>query len=76
MVMLEPDQQPGSPFWRKRFGERTMASYFEDYFRRARASGADGVFFHSICRFHCLSGKTQERISLSMRRVFGQPQKN
>jgi hypothetical protein len=41
MVMLEPNQQPGSPFWRERFGERTLAQYFKDYLCEARNSDAD-----------------------------------
>ncbi len=75
MVMLQTNRQPGSTFWRERFGERTMAKYFEDYFRLARASGADGVFFHSICRFDSLPGETQDTIAVTIKRAFGQPQK-
>ncbi len=76
MVMLENNRQPGGAFWRERFGERTLASYFEDYFRRARASGADGVFFHSICRFGSLPAETQENIAVAVKRVFREPQKH
>jgi hypothetical protein len=75
MVMLETGRQPGSPFWRERFGERTMARYFEDYFQRARNSGADGVFFHSLCRFAGLPTETQAEVAAALRRVFGQMDK-
>ena len=71
MVMVEPDRQPGSVFWRERFGERTLAGYFEDYFRRARTSGADGIFFHSLCRFTGLPEAGQAEIVAAMKRVFG-----
>jgi hypothetical protein len=70
MVPLEPGRQPGSVFWRERFGERTLAGYFEDYFHRARASGADGIFFHSLCRFTSLPEKSQAEITAAMKRVF------
>jgi hypothetical protein len=72
MVMLEPGQQPGGPFWRERFSERTLARYFEDYLQRARDSGADGVFFHSLCRFSNLATDTQTEVAAAMKRVFGQ----
>jgi hypothetical protein len=72
MVMLEPGQRPGSPFWRERFGERTLAKYFEDYLDQARDSGADGVFFHSLCRFCGLAAETQAEVAAAMKRVFGQ----
>jgi len=75
MVMLEPSQQPGSPFWRERFGERTLARYFEDYLREARNSGADGVFFHSLCRLSGLAPETQAEVAAAMKRVFGQMDK-
>lgn len=75
MVMLDPDQQPGSPFWRQRFGERTLARYFEDYLQRARGCGADGVFFHSLCRFSGLPTQTQAEVAAAMKRVFGQMDK-
>lgn len=69
--MLEPSQQPGSPFWRERFGERTLGRYFEDYLERARDWGADGVFFHSLCRFSGLSAETQAEVAAAMKRAFG-----
>jgi hypothetical protein len=72
MVMLELGQQPGSPSWRERFGERTLARYFEDYLKRARDFGADGVFFHSLCRFSGLAADTQAEVAAAMKRVFGQ----
>ena len=72
MVMLEPSQQPGSVFWRERFGERTLARYFEDYLREAQNSGADGVFFHSLCRLSSLAPETQAEVTIAMKRVFGQ----
>jgi uncharacterized protein YfiM (DUF2279 family) len=75
MVMLEPSQQPGSPFWRERFGERTLARYFEDYLREAQNSGADGVFFHSLCRLSSLAPETQAEVAAAMKRVFGQMDK-
>ncbi len=70
MVQLEPARQPGSPFWRERFGQRTQAGYFEDYFHRARNAGADGVFFHSLCRFCDLPGKTQVEVAAAIKREF------
>lgn len=72
MVMLELGQQPGSPFWRERFGERTPARYVEDYLQRARESGADGVFFHSLCRFSGLAPEAQAEVAAAMKRVFAQ----
>jgi hypothetical protein len=72
LVVSEPGQRPGSPFWRERFGARTLAAYFEDYFQQARASGADGVFFHSLCRFSSLAPETQAEVATAMQRVFGQ----
>jgi len=75
MVTIDPDQQPGSPFWRQRFGERTLAGYFEDYLQRARDCGADGVFFHSLCRFSGLATQTQAEVAAAMRRVFAQMDK-
>ncbi len=75
MVMLDPGQQPGSPFWRERFGERTPARYFEDYLQRARDCGAEGVFFHSLCRFSGLAAQTQTDVAAAMKRVFGQMDK-
>ncbi len=71
LVTLEAGRGPGSPFWRKRFGERTMARYFEDYLRRALSSGADGVFFHSLCRFSGLPAETRAEVAAAMKRVFG-----
>jgi len=61
MVMREPRQGPGSLFWRERYGQRTLAQYFDDYLRRARDCGADGVFFHSICRFSGLALERRKR---------------
>ncbi len=71
LVPLEPGRKPGSVFWRERFGDRTLAAYFEDYFRRARAAGADGLFFHSLCRFKGLPEEGQAQIAVAMERVFG-----
>jgi hypothetical protein len=71
MVMLEPGQGPGSPFWRERFGERTLARYFEDYLGRARDCGADGVFVHSLCRFSGLTPEAQADVAVAVKRVFG-----
>ncbi len=70
MVMLEPGRQPGSMFWRERFGERTLGGYFEDYLRRARASGTDGVFFHSLCRFTNLPEERRAEVAAAMKRIF------
>ena len=70
--MQESSQQPGSPFWRERYGQRTMAQYFEDYFQRTRNCGADGVFFHSLCRLEALPVEMQAEIATALRRVFGQ----
>jgi hypothetical protein len=70
MVMREPNQQPGTPFWRERFGTRTLGGYFEDYFGRARESGADGVFFHSLCRLRGLPADVQAEVTAAVKRVF------
>jgi hypothetical protein len=72
MVMREPDRQPGTPFWREWFGTRTLARYFEDYLGRARESGADGVFFHSLCRLSGLPPETQTEVTAAVKRVFEQ----
>jgi hypothetical protein len=72
MVITEPEQQPGSPFWRQRFGERTLAQYFEDYLQRARDCGADGIFFHSLCRLSGLDTQMQTEVAAAMKRVFAQ----
>ena len=61
MVMLEPGRQPGSAYWR----------YFQNYFQRARDSGADGLFFHSICRFASLPEDAQAEVAAAVRRSFG-----
>ena len=71
MGPLDPDRQPGSVFWRDRFGERTLAGYFEDYFHRTQTSGADGIFFYSLCRFTSLPAKSQAQTTAAMKRVFG-----
>ncbi len=71
MVMLNPGRQPGSEFWRARFGERTLGDYFEDYFRQAQTAGADGIFFHSICRLTGLPEERQAEIAAAMKHVFG-----
>jgi len=63
MVVEKENQGPGTPFWRERFGQRTLAGYFDGYFERALAFGADGVFFHSICRLSGLPAETQEEIA-------------
>jgi hypothetical protein len=69
-VEAGPDRGPGSVFWRERFADRTLAGYFEDYFRRARASGADGVFFHSVCRFAGLPEEKRTEVAAAIKRVF------
>ena len=60
----------GTFFWRERFGQRTLASYFESYLGQALASGADGVFFHSICRLSGLPSKAQEETTALVKRRF------
>ncbi len=70
IIQLEPERQPGSRFWHERFGERSLAGYFEDYFHRARISGADGIFFHSLCRFTALPEPGQAEVAAAMKRVF------
>jgi hypothetical protein len=70
MVMQESSQRPGSLFWRERFGQRTLAQYFDDYLLRARDCGADGVFFHSICRFSGLAPETQAEVAAAIRHRF------
>jgi len=70
LVVEKGSQAPGTPFWRQRFGDRTLAGYFEGYIERALTSGADGVFFHSICRLSGLPPKTQEEITAVMKRRF------
>jgi hypothetical protein len=70
LVMQEPDRRPGTSFWRERFGARTLAQYFEDYLGRARDCGADGVFFHSLCRLWGLPADTQAEVMTAVRRVF------
>jgi hypothetical protein len=50
MVCEKAAEGPGTPFWRERFGTRSQADYFRDYFSVARAQGAQGVYFHSLCR--------------------------
>lgn len=70
MVVEKGSQAPGTLFWRERFGQRTLASYFDDYFREALACGADGVFFHSICRLSGLPPKTQEEITALVKKRF------
>jgi hypothetical protein len=72
MVMREPDRQPGTLFWRERFGTRTLGRYFEDYLGRARDCGADGVFFHSLCRLSGLPPETQTEVTAAVKRVFEQ----
>ncbi len=70
LVVLEPDRAPGSAFWRQRFGERTLAGYFEDYFQKAQSCGADGVFFHSLCRFTGLPEARQAEVGAAVKRAF------
>jgi hypothetical protein len=72
MVTTDPDRQPGTPFWRERFGTRTLGRYFEDYLGRARDCGADGVFFHSLCRLSGLPPETQTEVTAAVKRVFEQ----
>ena len=50
MVPEQKQQAPGSPFWRDRFGSRTLAAYFRDYGDAALRNGATGTYLHSICR--------------------------
>ncbi len=70
MVVEKGSQAPGTLFWRERFGQRTLAGYFERYLGQALASGADGVFFHSICRLSGLPPNAQEEIMALVRRRF------
>ncbi len=69
-MVPSPNQGPGTAFWRERFGGRTLAGYFEAYFGKARASGADGVFFHSLCRLSGLPTTTQVEVSAAVKRQF------
>jgi hypothetical protein len=71
MVPTDPDQRPGTPFWRERFGTRALGGYFEDYLARAWDCGADGVFFHSLCRLSGLPAETQTEVTAAVRHVFG-----
>lgn len=41
-----------------------------DYLRRARAAGAEGVFFHSLCRLSGLPEKTQLEITTAIKQRF------
>lgn len=70
IVVTGQSQGPGTPFWRNRFGERTLAGYFESYPRKALASGANGVFFHSLCRLDGLHPKTRDEVTVVMKQLF------
>lgn len=70
MVVTEQSQSPGTSFWRERFGERTLAGYFESYPRKALASGASGVFFHSLCRLDGLPPKTRDEVTAAIKQLF------
>jgi hypothetical protein len=70
MVVAGRSQGPGTPYWRERFGERTRAGYFENYPRKALASGANGVFFHSLCRLDGLPPKTRGEVTTVMKQLF------
>ena len=70
LVVTEQTQAPGSAFWRERFGERTLAGYFETYPRKALAAGAGGVFFHSLCRLDGLPPKTRDDVAAAMKQLF------
>ncbi len=70
MVAAKGNQAPGTVFWRERFGDRTLAGYFRDYFGRALASGADGVFLHSLCRLDGLPPKARGDVTAAVKRAF------
>lgn len=70
LVVEQPGQGPGSVFWRQRFGDRTLAAYFEAYYRTALEAGADGVFFHSLCRWAGLPADVQAQVAEAVRRQF------
>jgi hypothetical protein len=65
-----PGKGPGTNYWRERYGERTLAGYFESYFKEALAAGADGVFFHSICRLCGLPSETQAETITAVKRLY------
>lgn len=70
MVVAGQSRGPGTAFWRARFGERTLAGYFESYPRQALASGANGVFFHSLCRLDGLPPKTRDEVTAVLKQLF------
>jgi hypothetical protein len=64
-----PDE-PGTPKWKERYGDRDVDKFFCDYMKTALDSGATGVYYHSICRTTWWKPERQEKIAAGVGGVF------